>query len=136
MSHFTHMKTSFQNFEYLEKALNKLNISNYRQENINIKSDTNIQQIDLIIPQSNNYDLKFSWNGEEYELIADLMYWDNPYPVETLITSILDQYAKEVIVGESSKIGFQPIELKQNTDGSHTIKLERWNINSKTKIIA
>ena len=32
MSHFTHMKTSFQNLFYLKKALNKLNIGNQEQE--------------------------------------------------------------------------------------------------------
>jgi hypothetical protein len=35
MSHFTHMKTRFQNLFYLEKALNKLNIVNKQQEKIN-----------------------------------------------------------------------------------------------------
>ena len=27
MSHFTHIKTKFQNLDYLKKALNRLNIS-------------------------------------------------------------------------------------------------------------
>ena len=36
MSHFTHMKTQFQNLFYLEKALNRLNIVNKvnKQQNI------------------------------------------------------------------------------------------------------
>jgi hypothetical protein len=32
MSHFTHIKTRFQNLFYLEKALNKLNITHKEQE--------------------------------------------------------------------------------------------------------
>jgi hypothetical protein len=32
MSHFTHIKTRFQNLFYLEKALNKLNITHKQQE--------------------------------------------------------------------------------------------------------
>ena len=121
MSHFTHMKTSFQNFEYLEKALNKLNIPNKRIQKLNAKN------MNLVIPQLNNHDLEFVWNNDEYELILDLMLWKHPYPIESFINLILEQYAKEVIIGETNKIGFQPVELKQNIDGSQTIKLERWN---------
>jgi hypothetical protein len=33
----------------------------------------------------------------------------------------------EVIIGESEKIGFQPIKYQQNADGSNTLVLERWN---------
>ena len=32
MSHFTHMKTRFQNLFYLEKALNRLNIVHKKKE--------------------------------------------------------------------------------------------------------
>ena len=35
MSHFTHMKTRFQNLFYLEKALNRLNIL-HKEDEINI----------------------------------------------------------------------------------------------------
>jgi hypothetical protein len=34
MSHFTHIKTRFQNLFYLEKALNRLNIHHTEQEKI------------------------------------------------------------------------------------------------------
>jgi hypothetical protein len=40
MSHFTHMKTRFQNLFYLEKALNRLNIV-HKQEIINNSNSSN-----------------------------------------------------------------------------------------------
>ena len=123
MSHFTHMKTRFQNLFYLEKALNRLNIS-HKQEIIN---DSNLSNINLVIPQSNNYDIKFCWNGQEYELVADISFWEQSYPVESFIDKVAQQYAGEVIIGESQKIGFQPIKYQQNSDGSNTLVLERWN---------
>ena len=43
------------------------------------------------------------------------------------IDKIGQQYAGEVIIGESQKMGFQPIKYQQNTDGSNTLVLERWN---------
>jgi hypothetical protein len=121
MSHFTHMKTRFQNLFYLEKALNRLNILHKK------KSATQNSNTNLIIPQSNGYDLEFSWNGQEYELVADISFWEQAYPVENFIDRIAQQYAGEVVIGESQKIGFQPVKYQQNSDGSNTLVLERWN---------
>ena len=41
--------------------------------------------------------------------------------------SPFEKYAGEVIIGESQKIGFQPVKYQQNSDGSNTLVLERWN---------
>jgi hypothetical protein len=126
MSHFTHIKTRFQNLFYLEKALNRLSIANEKKNFTN--SDVN-----LVISQSNGYDIEFAWNGREYELVVDMSYWEQPYPIETFIDKVAQQYAGEVIIGESQKTGFQPIKYQQNADGSNTLILERWN---NEKIIA
>ena len=123
MSHFTHMKTRFQNLFYLEKALNRLNIS-YKEKSL-INSD--LSNVNLIIPQSNGYDIEFAWNGQEYEFVVDMSFWEQPYPIESFMDKISQQYAGEVIIGESQKIGFQPIKYQQNGDGSNTLILERWN---------
>lgn len=124
MSHFTNMKTSFQNISYLEKALNKLEINHERQIK---ESSLQQQKSDLIISQSNGYDVTFSWNGQEYELIVDMSFWEQPYPIESFIDKIAQQYASEVIVSESQKLGFQPVKYQHNQDGSNTVVLERWN---------
>lgn len=122
MSHFTHMKTRFQNLFYLEKALNRLNIE-YKHKLI----DSDSLHPNLIIPQSNNYNLEFCWKDQEYELIVDMSFWKQSYPIETFIDKIAQQYAGEVVIGESQKIGFQPVKYQQNSDGSNTLILERWN---------
>ena len=127
MSHFTHMKTRFQNLFYLEKALNRLNIAHTEQEKIINHSTDETSNINLVIPQSNGYDIEFAWNGQEYELIVDMSFWEQPYPIESFIDKIAQQYAGEVIIGESQKIGFQPIKYQSNADGSNTLVLERWN---------
>lgn len=127
MSHFTHIKTRFQNLFYLEKALNRLNISHNEKENLNISSETNESNITLVIPQSNGYDIEFAWNGQEYELVVDMSFWEQAYPIESFIDKVAQQYAGEVIIGESQKIGFQPIKYQQNNDGSNTLVLERWS---------
>ena len=127
MSHFTHMKTQFQNLFYLKKALNRLNIEIEEQDKVNTTSETELNNVSLIIPQSNGYDVEFAWNGQEYELVVDMSFWEQPYPIESFIDKVAQQYAGEVIIGESQKIGFQPIKYQQNNDGSNTLILERWN---------
>jgi hypothetical protein len=121
------MKTRFQNLFYLEKALNRLNIVHKQQKKHITNSTSKSYNINLLIPQSNGYDIEFSWNGQEYELVVDMSFWEQPYPIESFIDKIAQQYAGEVIIGESQKIGFQPIKYQQNTDGSNTLILERWN---------
>jgi hypothetical protein len=125
MSHFTHIKTRFQNLFYLEKALNRLNIGHIKNKKKVVLN--NSYHKSLIIPQSNGYDIEFAWNGQEYELVVDMSFWEQPYPIESFIDKISQQYAGEVIIGESQKIGFQPIKYQQNADGSNTLVLERWN---------
>ena len=135
MSHFTNLKTSFKNLLHLENALNKLN-SVYKREKKLIESNTSkLCNINLVIPQSNNYDIIFNWNGEEYELVLDTSFWIQPYPVENFINKLSQQYANSVIITESQKIGFQPIKSKQHVDGSNTITLQRWNISNSRSIV-
>ena len=126
MSHFTYIKTRFQNLFYLEKALSRLNII-HKQEQVNKDSELDLFYTNLVIPQSNGYNIEFTWNNQEYELVADISFWEQPYPIENFIDRISQEYAGEVIIGESQKIGFQPIQYKQNSDGSNTLVLERWN---------
>ena len=125
MSHFTHMKTRFQNLFYLENALQRLNTSYNRKEKT--ISELNLSYVNLVIPQSNNHDIEFCWNGQEYELAIDMSFWQQSYPVENFIDQIAQQYAGEVIIGESQKIGFQPVKYQQNSDRSNTLVLERWS---------
>ena len=56
-----------------------------------------------------------------------MSFWEQPYPVESFIDKVAQQYAGEVIIGESQKLGFQAVKYQQNSDGSNTVVLERWN---------
>ena len=127
MSHFTHIKTRFQNLFYLEKALSRLNIV-HKQEEAKTSNSTSFH-MNLVIPQSNGYDISFCWNGQEYDLVADISFWEQPYPTKDFIDRVAQQYAGEVVIGESQKIGFQPVKYEDNSDGSKTIVLERWSEN-------
>jgi len=134
MSHFTNLKTSFKNLLHLENALNKLEIPYKREKKVIEVDNSKLYNINLVIPQSNNYDITFNWNGEEYELVLDASFWIQPYPVESFINKLSQHYANDVIITESQKIGFQPIKSKQHVDGSNTITLQRWNLNNSVSL--
>ena len=134
MSHFTNLKTSFKNLLHLENALNKLEIPYKREKKVIEGNNSKLYNVNLVIPQSNNYDITFNWNGEEYELVLDASFWIQPYPVESFINKLSQHYANDVIITESQKIGFQPIKSKQHIDGSNTITLQRWNLNNSVSL--
>ena len=117
MSHFTNIETGFQDLRYLEKTLDFLNIKYQKEKN----------NFNLVINQLNGNNIQFNWNGQEYDLVFDASYWEQPYSIENFIDMISQQYACEAITNESQKIGFQPVEYQQNKDGSSTLILERWN---------
>ena len=135
MSHFTNLKTSFKNLFHLENALNKLEIPYKREKKTIEVNNSKHHNVNLVIPQSNNYDITFNWNGEEYELVLDASFWIQPYPVESFINKLSQHYANDVIITESQKIGFQPIKSKQHVDGSNTITLQRWNLNNSISLV-
>ena len=135
MSHFTNLKTSFKNLVHLENALNKLEISYRREKKMVEGNNSKLYNVNLVIPQSNNYNITFNWNGEEYELVVDASFWIQPYPVESFINKLSQHYANDVIITESQKIGFQPIRSKQHVDGSNTITLQRWNLNNSISLV-
>jgi hypothetical protein len=118
MSHFTHIKTLFQRLVYLEKALNLLNIEYQKLKGSNEN---------LIIEQSNNSNIEFAWNQNQYELVVDTSFWDQPCTIENFMDKIANKYAKESIIEESQKIGFEAVKDIPNRDGSNTLVLERWN---------
>ncbi|MFM7682023.1 MAG: DUF1257 domain-containing protein [Bacteroidota bacterium] len=122
MSHLTYLKTRFQNLSYLEKALRKLNIV-YHQD----QSGQEFAPKNLVIPQANGHSMEFCWNGNDYELVVDLSFWNQPYPVQSFMDKVAQNYANENVIGESQKIGFQVINSQKNSDGSQTLVLERWN---------
>ena len=131
MSHLTYLKTCFKNFRYLDKALKQLNVNQKQTDNQTTRlSFDNVNEsqptLNFRMPHRNNYDIEFCWNGQEYDLVIDRDFWEQTQP---LVNNISQTYAHETIVGETQKAGFQPVNYKQNSDGSTTITVERWNSN-------
>lgn len=127
MSHFSQIKTQIRNLESLEDALTDLGIDwNRGQRPVRgYRGQTHDAQI--TIEQDNGYDIGFKWNGQEYELVADLQYWQQNLSVEGFLRQVTQRYALNTVVKESTRAGFQVAEQQKNTDGSIRLVVQRWS---------
>ena len=127
MSHFSQIKTQIRNLTSLKSALSDLEmdwkigprpVRGYRGQ---------AQTAEVVIEQDNGYDVGFAWNGHEYELVADLQFWNLDYSVDRFLSKVTQRYAYHTIVDESAHKGFQVSEQQKNQDGSIRLVLQRWS---------
>ena len=127
MSHFTKIKTKIYDLEILKKSLTDLNLE-FTAENLEINGYNNQKaSTDLIIKQSNNYDIGFKWNGTEYQMVTDLMFWSQDYSVDKFLNQINQRYAYNAILNLSGKENFQIKRSENLENGSVRVLLERFN---------
>ena len=127
MSHFSQIKTQIRNLDFLKTALTDLGVEwkagpkavrGYRDQT---------RDAEIVIEQDNGYDLGFTWNGKEYELVADLQYWQQDLSVEGFLKRVTQRYAYNTVLQETTKQGFQVAEQQQNQDGSIRLLVQRWS---------
>ena len=127
MSHFSQIKTQIRNLTSLQAALTDLGIKWKAEPEIVRGYRGQSREAAIAIEQENGYDVGFSWNGKEYELVADLQYWQQPLSVAGFLSQLTQRYAYHTVVNETAKQGFQISEQQQNTDGSIRLLVQRWS---------
>ena len=126
MSHFTKIKTKLYDLNTLKKSLSDLKLE-WTAENNGIKGyKGQMHQAEVVIKQENNYDFGFRWNGYEYELVADLMFWTQPYSVDKFLNQLSQRYAYNTILQVSEKQNFQFTQVENVQDGSIRLLLRRY----------
>ena len=127
MSHFSQIKTQIRNLVSLEAALKDLGIL-YQTTSTSIQGyQGQTHEAQVAIAQENGYDIGFRWNGTEYELVADLQYWQQPLTVDGFLRQVTQRYAYHTVVTETTKQGFQVAEQQKQADGSIRLVLQRWS---------
>jgi hypothetical protein len=128
MSHFSQITTKLRNLPSLQQALDDAGV---RWE-LGPKSVRGYQgkteTAEVVIEQDNGYDLGFRRNDEtgDYELVADLQYWQQPLSVDGFLNQVTQRYAYHTVLNESANQGFQVAEQVDNEDGSIRLVLQRW----------
>lgn len=127
MSHFSQIKTQIRDLSSLQAALTDLGID-WKADTQPIRGYRGqTRTAEVTIEQDNGYDVGFSWNGQEYELVADLQYWKQPLSVEGFLSRVTQRYAYHTVVNETTRQGFQVAEQEQQADGSLRLVLQRWS---------
>ena len=127
MSHFTKIKTKLYNLETLKKSLSDLNIG-WTVTTTNVRGYQNTtHEAELVIQQANKHDIGFKWNGTEYELVTDLMFWAQDISVDKFLNRVNQRYAYNAIIGVSEKEGFNFTQTETAEDGSIRLVLRRFN---------
>ena len=129
MSHISILQTRFTNFNLLVNTISELNFKTTPQ----IKSLEDKTGKNVVISQTNGSNVEFRWSGKDYEFIFDENFWNQPYSVKRFLDKISQRYTEKLLLNESKKLNFQPIELNNLNDGSRIIILERWST-YKTKL--
>merc|ERR1712087_197835 len=83
---------------------------------------------DVVIPQPNDYDVAFRYNGESYELVADLEFWQQPVPADAFMEKVQQRYAVNSLITTSSEEGFNVDNVKTSVDGTVTLTMSRYNV--------
>ena len=126
MSHFTKIKTKLYDKMTIEKSLSDLNIE-WETGATNVRGYKNQDQsAEIVIRQDNKHDIGFKWNGNEYELVADLMFWDQKYSVNKFLNQVNQRYAYNLISKVSEEQNFQYVESETQQDGSVRLLLKKF----------
>lgn len=127
MSHFSNIKTKIRNLDSLKAALKDLNVD-WKDSSGQVRGyQGQTHQAEVVIEQNNSYDFGFCWNGNEYELVADLQYWQQPLTVDGFLRQVTQRYAYHTVVNETADQGFAIAEQANNEDGSIRLVVQRWS---------
>ena len=127
MSHFTKITTKLYDRATIEKSLADLNIE-WETGCDKIRGYNNQEhEADIVIRQNNKHDIGFKRNNNEYELVADLMFWDQPYSVDKFLNQVHQRYAFNLITKVSEEQGLQFVETENQESGSIRLVLRKFN---------
>lgn len=126
MSHFSYIKTQIRNLIPLQAALTDLGLEWKSGPQAVQGYQGKTQMAEVVVAQSNGYDVGFSWNGQEYEMVADLQYWQLSASVDRFLNQLRQRYAYHAVLGATTQEGFQVAEQQQQQDGSIRLVLQRW----------
>jgi hypothetical protein len=129
MSHFSQIKTKIRNLEALKFALTDLG-ADWKSGPCDVRGyQGQTEPADVVISQANGYDIGFRRNDatNEYELVADLQYWQQPLTVDGFLRQVTQRYAYNTVLTETANQGFQLAEEQVREDGSVRLVVQRWN---------
>ncbi|RZM76087.1 DUF1257 domain-containing protein [Leptolyngbya iicbica] len=128
MSHFSQIRTKIRNLSSLQSALTDLGID-WKSGPSPVRGYQGAAETaEVVIEQPNGFDIGFRLNPEtkDYELVADLQYWQQPLSVDGFVNQITQRYAFHTVLEATKHEGFQVAEQKTTDDGAIRLVVQRW----------
>ncbi|MGJ3253868.1 MAG: DUF1257 domain-containing protein [Elainellaceae cyanobacterium] len=123
MSHFSTITVQIKQGDVLYKTLSDLGYSVERHAKVRGYAGNRVSA-DYVIRQSNGYDVGFRFNGETYELVADL--WGVKADVQTLVNDITQAYAHSMLMTSVREQGFDVEQEETLADGTIRVVVGKW----------
>ena len=124
MSHFTTIKTKIRERPYLIEALKQLDYSVLENHLLINPEDHSHNQWNVQV--AINDSVGFKWNGNEYELVAELDTWDLDVPVSRFLDKVTQQDARMTRHSAIKEEGFTVAEEWEMDDNSIELTVTRW----------
>jgi Protein of unknown function (DUF1257) len=123
MSHFTTIAVEIKDGQILQTVLTELG---YKvEQNAMVRGyQGDKTRAELVIRQSNNYDLGFRLNGEQFELIAD--FWGAKIDQTKFLQPILQGYAHKALITTLQSNNFTVEQEERLENGSLRVVVGQW----------
>ena len=133
-SHFSSIETKLFNKQTLLKALKDMGIKSQALKTDGEQIEARGYQgetimADIVIQQQNNHDVAFRSNGETYELVTDLQFWQQSMPVDAFMEKVNQRYAVNNLIDTSGEDGFNVDNVLTASDGTVTLEMSRYSFN-------
>ena len=128
MSHFSQIRTKIRNLAALQAALTDLDID-WQPGPSPVRGYQGLTETaEVVIEQPNGFDIGIRLNTDtkDYELVADLQYWQQPLSVDGFVNQISQRYAINTVLTATANEGFQVAEQQTTAEGAVRLVVQRW----------
>lgn len=129
-SHFSKINTKLKNKDLLIKTLVDINKPVVYSDIPSIVKGYNNESVlaDIVIKQKNGKDIGFYLNGDNYEMVTDLQFWEQSVPVEVFLENLYQHYAYNSVIEHCKEEGFTTESIKRDTKmGIIEIEVSKYN---------
>ena len=127
-SHFSTIYTELKEKDILVKSLKDMNLNVFEESKVIVGDRGEEINPDIIVEQNNGKSIGFTFNGKNYEFVADLQYWDQKIPVEVFLERLNQRYSVNSVLITASESGFSTDYLKVDpSTGTVEIELSRYD---------
>ena len=128
MSHFSTIKTKIKNKPQLVEALEILQYDVKEHQELRVTGSHGIGHETVEAEVAIGTDIGFRMHPVtgEYELVADLETWNQPFPVERFMDKVNQQYARMTVHNVVKDMGFQVDEEWEMEDNTIELTVTRW----------